>query len=78
MCFNCGQPTDLVTDAYGAICRDCLGARKGEAVPAEGGQDYEELTVEELKGILRDRDLAVSGTKDELVERLNDDDAEEE
>lgn len=76
VCFNCGKPTDLVSDLYGAICRDCLSARKGEAVPAEGGQDYEELTVEELRDILRDRDLTVSGTKAELIDRLNEDDAE--
>lgn len=34
-------------------------------------QDYSEMSVEELKGLLRDRELPVSGNKDELVERLN-------
>jgi len=32
----------------------------------------DEVTVEQLKDILRDKDLAVSGTKDELIARLND------
>jgi hypothetical protein len=38
--------------------------------------DYDELTVEELKGLLRDYDLPVSGTKAELIQRLNDADEE--
>lgn len=37
--------------------------------------DYDDRTVEELQGELRDRDLKVSGTKDELIARLEDDDA---
>jgi SAP domain len=36
--------------------------------------DYEDSTVEELRDELRDRDLPVSGTKDELVARLVEDD----
>lgn len=36
--------------------------------------DYEERTVDELRDELRDRDLTVSGSKDELVERLRADD----
>jgi len=36
---------------------------------------YQELTVEQLKDELRDRDLPVSGNKDELVARLEEDDA---
>jgi hypothetical protein len=78
VCFNCGKPTDLVTDAYGAICRDCLNARKGTQPAEEEGGDYSELTVEELRDILRDRDLPVGGTKGELIDRLQADDAEEE
>ena len=33
-------------------------------------EDYSELVVEDLKAILQDRDLPVSGTKAELVARL--------
>lgn len=33
--------------------------------------DPTDVTVEELKDILRDKDLPVSGTKAELIERLN-------
>lgn len=51
-----------------------------EAPPADDGgsrmgSDYDNLTVEQLKDILRDRDLKVGGRHDELVERLKQDDA---
>lgn len=38
--------------------------------------DYDELTVEELKDELANRELPVSGNKAELVERLEEDDGE--
>lgn len=38
--------------------------------------DHEELTVDELRDELRDRDLKVSGTKEELIERLEDHEAD--
>lgn len=37
--------------------------------------DYEDQMVSELRDQLRDRDLMVSGTKDELIDRLEEDDA---
>lgn len=37
--------------------------------------DYDDLSVNELRAELRDRDLSTSGTKDELVARLQEDDA---
>lgn len=77
-CFNCGRPTTVVDEGHGPICADCLAARGGEVAPEVEGQDYHQLTVDELRDILRDRDLSVSGTKAELVERLNDDDAGDE
>lgn len=40
-----------------------------EDVPTDAS-DLEALTVEELRDQLRDRDLKVSGTKDELIDRL--------
>jgi len=40
-----------------------------EDVP-DDDEDLEAFTVEELRDRLRDADLKVSGTKDELVERL--------
>ncbi|MGH7206896.1 MAG: SAP domain-containing protein [Nitrospiraceae bacterium] len=36
--------------------------------------EYSEWTVEELRDALRGRDLMVSGTKDELIARLEEDD----
>lgn len=36
---------------------------------------YEDQTKDELQDELRERDLQVSGTKDELIERLEEDDA---
>lgn len=38
--------------------------------------DYDERTVDELRDELRDRDLKVSGAKDELVQRLEEHDAD--
>lgn len=38
----------------------------------ESGRDYSEMTKEELQGLLRHMGLAVSGTKDELIARLQD------
>ena len=43
-----------------------------EALP---GQDYEALTVEELKEQLAERGLPKSGKRDDLVQRLRDADA---
>jgi hypothetical protein len=37
---------------------------------------YEDRTVEELKEVARDRGLAVSGSKDELIARLRGEDVE--
>lgn len=39
--------------------------------------DRDEMTVEELRDELRDRDLKVSGSKEELIARLEDADADE-
>jgi len=41
-----------------------------EGEPMDGKDAYEGMTVTELKGLLRDRDLPVGGRKSELVERL--------
>ncbi len=38
-------------------------------------QDYSSMTVPELKALCAERDIAVSGIKTELIERLNLDDA---
>lgn len=50
----------------------------GADVPAEGTLaaeavlvQAEDVSVEELKGLLRDKDLPVSGTKSELIKRIN-------
>lgn len=51
--------------------------RGEEAVADESasGNDYSSLTVDELQDQLRDRDLPVSGNKDELIARLQEADA---
>jgi hypothetical protein len=50
----------------------------GEVYVAKGWAveltDYEAATKDELKTLLEERGLQVSGTKDELIERLRDDD----
>lgn len=47
-----------------------------DAAQADGQTDYEDLTVKELRGQLRDRGLTTSGLKGQLVARLEEDDAE--
>ena len=48
-----------------------IGIEKQEAIEAlEEEQDYSELKVKELKELLADRGLPVSGRKAELIERL--------
>jgi hypothetical protein len=49
-------------------------AVKGRDKATNGAEGYEAQTVAELQDELRDRDLAVSGTKDELIARLEEDD----
>jgi hypothetical protein len=52
-----------------------IGVEKQEAIEAlEEEQDYSELKVVELKELLADRGLPVSGRKAELIERLEEDD----
>jgi hypothetical protein len=48
-----------------------------EEAEAEEAGGYGEYTVEELKEFLRERDLPVSGSKEELVERLEEADKAE-
>jgi hypothetical protein len=71
-----GQPVprDLL-DAY----NEAINAPSGAAPAADdsdGDKGYASQSVDELKDKLRSRDLPVSGTKDELVARLEADDEE--
>lgn len=51
-------------------------ANTGEPTTAsEAREKYGKMTVDELKGELESRDLPVSGSKAELVDRLVEDDA---
>jgi hypothetical protein len=51
-------------------------ARGGEPEANDGATNsYSGLTVDELQDELRDRDLPVSGNKDELIARLQESDA---
>lgn len=47
-------------------------------VPTDDAGDpvYDDMRVDDLKALLKSRDLPVSGSKDDLVERLEDDDSE--
>ena len=47
-----------------------------EALDEKDVQDYSELTVEQLKELLREKELKVSGRKQELVERIKEADEE--
>ena len=57
---------------------DSPGAQAPSGAPEGEEVDYEEMTVEELKEELGARELSKSGNKQELIERLQeDDDADE-
>lgn len=44
---------------------------KDDGVEPTLEQSFDEMKVEQLKGLLRDRDLPIGGKKAELIERLN-------
>jgi hypothetical protein len=76
--LNDGDSVYLTEDADGitatvggqpATQEELVDAAEDETKPVT--LDYDEMTVEELKQLLRDDDLPVSGTKAELIERLN-------
>lgn len=52
------------------------GIKHGEPVRAPEDEEvyYEDMTVAQLRDILTERDLPVSGTKDEIIARLVEDD----
>lgn len=54
---------------------DAIYEARGESPEGSNGADYSSLTVDELQDELRDRDLPVSGNKDELIARLQEADA---
>ena len=54
-----GTPVDVPVEAEGAPASEAVLVRA------------EDVSVEELKGLLRDKDLPVSGTKSELIKRIN-------
>ena len=73
-----GESSDFVTsDPAKQQLLEMLGVTGSDVEGSNPSPDYAEHTVEELQGLLRARDLPVSGTKDELVERLTDSDKEE-
>lgn len=49
------------------------GDRVYSRVLGDAGRDYTEMTKVELQALAESRGLAKSGTKDEIIERLNED-----
>lgn len=64
------NPGESVVGEYGPVAEEVVEGDDDAPV------DYNLNTVEELKTILAERGLAVSGNKDELVARLEEDDKE--
>jgi hypothetical protein len=62
------------SEAPDAVADEAVEVTEEELEADEEGASYEDYTVEELKDILRERELMVSGTKDELIARLEADD----
>lgn len=46
----------------------------GDGDEDEGDEDYDSMNVDDLQDLLRDRGLPVSGNKQELIDRLVEDD----
>lgn len=75
-----GEGVDLAdqpnTGDVNTLGRDAgaTGTEEDQA-PANQESEYADLTVRELRDELERRDLPTSGKKDELVERLEDDDS---
>lgn len=71
---------DLEPRAASELAPEAPDEPQADLPPLEGtaaddeAQGYEAQTVEDLKDELRERDLPVSGTKDELIARLEEDD----
>lgn len=72
-----GEPQALSEDQVKRL-KAIDGVRLAK-VDADAEDPYEALTVPQLQDRLRDRDLATTGNKEELIERLRDaDDNDEE
>jgi len=65
------EPPEPMTDEEAGVGEDV------EEEEVAGESEYSGHTVDELKEFLTERDLPVSGTKAELIARLEEDDAEE-
>ncbi len=65
-------PTPVATSASAAAAAQAATTTTTVTVEEEpaGDSEYDALTVKELRDRLRDLDLAVSGTKQDLMERL--------
>jgi hypothetical protein len=73
-----GPFTDEAKEVAAKEAKEALAASAAAAAATMGeapASKYDEYSVEELKEELRERDLPVSGTKDELIARLEEDDA---
>ena len=53
-----------------------LAAAEADDSPDDDTDGYDELTMQALKGLLKDRGLLVGGTKDDLIQRLRQNDGE--
>ncbi|MDX2702152.1 SAP domain-containing protein [Streptomyces sp. PA03-6a] len=68
---------------HGGPSNDAANAEASEHAPAEASPEapaesgYEDWTVEQLKDQLTERGLPKSGKRDDLVQRLRDDDAQD-
>lgn len=68
------NPADDSVDAQRQYADDGDDSLPEVPTDDDGDPDYSAMTVDDLKQHLSSRDLAVSGNKDELVKRLEDDD----
>ena len=73
-CTNCLHEPLKVTSCLDLNDQNWQKVNIEEKINEQPGIDYSEFTVNKLKDILRNRDLLVSGRKDEFIERLYKDD----
>lgn len=69
---------NVANPATGLVDNTPVDGEAPEGAPSPAGDNYEDKTNEELRDLLRERELSTKGTKAEMVERLREDDQRDE
>lgn len=66
---------NVASPATGLVDNTPVDGEKPEGAPTAPEDGYDEMTNEQLRDELRERELSTKGTKAEMIERLREDDA---